>query len=86
MDNDESKTAIYGKPRMIIHNQIVIQLLIILAIAAPIPLTGVAFYCVFCIAPSVVIPFCVVLWAALVVVYGLIYVYVKVRDSGRLSV
>jgi len=56
MDNDESRNALYQEPRRIIQNQIWIQLLIILAIAIPIPLGRIIFGLVFCIAPAIVIP------------------------------
>jgi len=82
----QAEAWVRKKPKRIVQNQTLIILLMILAVGVPIPAAGFLFYCVFCVAPSYVIPICLGLWAALVVVYGLIYVYVKVRDSGRLSV
>ena len=63
MDNDENRSSLYEKPRRIIHNQTVIQLLIILAIAIPIPLGAFIFWLIFCIAPALVIPIILIVWA-----------------------
>jgi hypothetical protein len=62
MDNDESRNALYEKPRKIIHNQTLIQLLIILSWATPMPLAGVMLWLVFCVAPAIVIPLILVTW------------------------
>lgn len=62
MDNDKNKNALYEKPKRIIQNQVLIQLLIILAVAVPIPLGGVIFKLVFCVIPKIVIPSILVLW------------------------
>jgi hypothetical protein len=50
------------KPKRIIHNQTLIQLLAILAVAVPLPASGVIMYVVFCVAPTVAIPSIIVLW------------------------
>jgi len=78
-NDNRGEVWVRKKPRRIIHNQLLIQLLIIFAIASPIPLSGVAFYCVFYVVPSVIIPVGLCLWVALVVVYGILYAYFKVK-------
>lgn len=73
MDNDKDRSALYEKPRRIIHNQLLIELLIVLAVAVPVPLAGFVFWAVFAVCPFVVVPAILVVWA--VGVFG----YVVVR-------
>lgn len=80
MDNDESRTQLYEKPRRIIQNQLLIQLLIILSIAIPIPLATVIFWLIFGVAPAIVIPSILVVWVAGSVSYAVIRLWAKLED------
>jgi hypothetical protein len=50
------------KPKLMLHNQILIQISLAAAIASPIPLTGLAFWLAFDLYPSVFIPAIIVIW------------------------
>lgn len=80
MDNDESRTQLYEKPRRIIQNQLLIQLLIILSIVIPIPLATVIFWLIFGVAPAIVIPSILVVWVAGSVSYAVIRLWAKLED------
>jgi hypothetical protein len=60
----QAEVWIRKKPRHIIQNQTLIQLLIILSIATPMPLAGVMFWLVFSIASAsaIVVPSIFVVW------------------------
>jgi hypothetical protein len=80
MDNDESRSALYEKPRRIIQNQVLIQLLIILSVATPMPLALVMFWLAFGVAPAIVIPSILVVWVAGSVSYAVIRLWAKLED------
>ncbi|MEM3597200.1 MAG: hypothetical protein QXJ53_03635 [Candidatus Bathyarchaeia archaeon] len=63
----EAEAWVRTKPKRIIHNQTLIQLLFILAMATPIPASGLVMYLAFCVAPAIVIPSILVLWFAAVI-------------------
>jgi hypothetical protein len=81
MDNDEGKTAIYEKPRRIIQNQTLIQLLMILELATPIPLAGVLFGLVFAVAPVIVVPSILAVWAVGSVCYIAMRLHVERQNK-----
>ena len=58
----QAEAWVRKKPKRIVQNQMLIQLLIILSMATPIPLTGVMFGLVFSVAPAIVVPSIVVAW------------------------
>jgi len=81
MDNDESRTALYEKPRRIFQNQVLIQLLIILAVATPIPLTVVMFWLVFGVAPAIMIPSILAIQVIGSVSYVVVWLHVKRQNK-----
>lgn len=58
----EAEVWVRTKPRRIIHNQIVIQILAMIAMGLPIPLAGVVMYLIFGIVPSITIPLVIGAW------------------------
>jgi len=61
-DKQAQAEAWVRKPRRIIQNQLLIQILMMLVLAVPIPLGGFIFWMVFCAAPAIVIPSIVIVW------------------------
>ena len=74
--------SIYEERRRIIQNQTLIQLLIILAVVTPIPLGWLVFKLVFCVAPVIMIPSIVVIWAVGSVSYIVMWLHVE-RQNVR---
>jgi hypothetical protein len=77
----QAEAWIRKKPKRIIQNQTLIILLMILAVGVPIPATGFLFYCVFCVAPSYVIPICLSLWAVCSVSYIVMRLHVERQNK-----
>jgi len=71
----QAEAWVRKKPRRIIQNQTLIQLLIILSIATPIPLAGVAFWMVFAVCPFIAIPSILASWACATVTYVALWFY-----------
>jgi fructose-specific phosphotransferase system IIC component len=71
---------IHKKPRRIIHNFWLAQLLMILCITVPIPAGGVLFWLVFAMAPSIVIPVILVGWAVSAAVYAVLRLHFWSQD------
>ena len=71
----QAEASIRKKPRRIIQNQTLIQLLIILSITIPLPLSAVIIVMVFSIAPVIVIPSILIAW----VVGSVTYIVLKVH-------
>lgn len=82
MDEESQGEAwVRKKPRRIIQNQILIQLLIILSMAAPIPLTGVIFWLIFGIAPVIVVPSILIAWIIISVSFITIQLHIERRNK-----
>jgi hypothetical protein len=75
----EAEAWFRRKPKRIIHNQMLIQLLMVLAVFIPIPACGIIMYLIFYIAPAIVIPAILVLWSSAVV--GEIIIWVLRRRT-----
>ena len=76
----QAEAWVRKKPRRIIHNQTLIRLLIILAVASPLPLAGFIFWFVFCIVPET-IPVILVVWAVGSVSYGIMRLHVERQNK-----
>ena len=77
---DEAEAWVRGKKR-VIHNQLFIQLLAVLAIVVPLPLVAVIFWVVFGLASPLIIQGIVVLWAIATIAYAVLFVYAKIRQG-----
>jgi len=76
MDNDESKTALYGKPRRIIHNQTLILVLAILCNFVSFPIAPAIIFYLYKIIPEVFVPVVLIGWGALAAFFISIDCYV----------
>jgi len=73
MDNDESRNAPYEKPRRIIQNQTLIQLLCVAVVVSCFHIGGLVFWLVFGICPAIVVPLVIIGWT----VASLSYIGIK---------
>jgi hypothetical protein len=73
------------KPKRIIHNQSLIQILIMLAMIIPLPLVGVVFWLLFAFASPIVIQTVVLVWTASTVIYGTTATYVRVKERNTVE-
>jgi hypothetical protein len=67
------------KPKRIIQNQSLIQLVAVLAIMVPLPTVGIVFWLVFAVCPSIVIPIIIAAWIAASVIYASLSVYARIK-------
>lgn len=77
---DEAEAWVRGK-KWVVHNQLFIQLLAVLAIVVPLPLVAVIFWAVFGLASPLVIQGIVVLWAVATIAHAALFVYSKIRQG-----
>jgi hypothetical protein len=77
---DEAEAWVRGKKR-VVHNQLFIQVLAVLAIVVPFPLVAVIFWVVFGLASPLIIQGIVVLWAIATIAYAALFVYAKIRQG-----
>ena len=77
---DEAEAWVRGKKR-VVHNQLFIQVLAVLAIVTPFPLVAVMFWVVFGLASPLIIQGIVVLWAIVTIAYAGLFVYAKIRQG-----
>jgi hypothetical protein len=77
----EAEAWVRKKPKRIIHNQTVIQILMMLNIALPLTVPGVVLWLVFCLYPQIVIPAILTLWLAGSVAYVALRVHVKRQNK-----
>lgn len=68
------------KPKRTIHNQFLVQLLLILTFAIPLPAVGLGFWLVFAVYPAVAVPGVIILWASSTTIYSILAIYIKVRQ------
>jgi hypothetical protein len=66
--------------RRIIHNQTFIQLLAVLAIVVPLPLTAFVFLSVFGFSSPIAIQSILVLWATTTIAYAALLIYTKIKQ------
>jgi len=69
------------KPKRVIHNQFLIQLLLILAFAIPLPAAGLVFWLIFAVSPIIVVPGIIVVWTASAITYAALAVYARIKGK-----
>jgi len=70
MDEEaQAEMWVRKKPKRIVHNAWLIQLLIILNIALPIPVAGIVFWLAFSFYPAIVVPGIIVAWVLGSIIY-----------------
>jgi hypothetical protein len=69
------------KPKRMIHNQSLIQLLLILAFTVPLPTVGVVFWLVFVVSPTIAIPCIIVTWTTSATAYAALAVYTRIKGK-----
>jgi len=79
----EAEAWIRKKPKRIIHNQLLIQLLMIVVVITPIPASGLVLWLVFSFYPRIVIPSIIVVWAMVSVVYVGLRLWVLKKNRKR---
>lgn len=62
-----------------IHNQVLIQLLSVIAIIVPLPMAALVFWTVFGLASPLVLPSLIGLWAATMIIYATMAIYTKIE-------
>jgi len=77
MDEQAQAEAWVRKPRRIIHSYPLILLLGLLAALSPVPLAGLVVWAAFAVAPSIVIPTLIALWAITLTVYTSLRLYYR---------
>jgi len=75
----EAEAWVRGAKR-IIHNQTFIQLLAVLAITVPLPLTAFVFLSVFGFSSPIVIQSIVALWATVTTSYAALLIYTRIKQ------
>jgi len=79
--SEQAEAYARKKPKPIIHNQLVIQLLIVLSMAVPMPLAGAMCWLVFGIAPKIVIPSILAVLTVGSVSHIVIQLYIKRQNK-----
>jgi hypothetical protein len=80
MTKQAEAEAFVNKSRRVIHNQSLIQLLAVFAIAMPLPLTGLIFWTAFGLSSPIIAQTMATLWIAATIVYVASTTYVKARQ------
>jgi len=62
-----------------IHNQVLIQLLSVIAIIVPLPMAALVFWTVFGLASPLVLQSLIGLWAATMIIYATMAIYTKIE-------
>jgi hypothetical protein len=69
MSDAQTEAWIRKKPKRIIHNQLLIQILIVVSVLTPVSASGLVLWLIFSFYPRIVIPAIIVVWAMVSVVY-----------------
>jgi|GEM_PF-2082285 len=77
----EVEAWVRRRSRRIIHNQLLIQVLAVLAIVVPFPLAALIFWVVFGVGSPVIIQSIITLWVAVTVIYAALCVYIKIKQK-----
>jgi hypothetical protein len=80
MTREDEAEAWVRKSRRVVHNQFLIGVLAVLAIAIPLPLVMTIFWAVFGLASPVIIQCVIVTWAATTAVYAALAAYARIRQ------
>lgn len=78
----EVEAWIRRRNRRIIHNQLLIQLSAMLAIAVPFPLTALIFWATFGLGSPIIIGGIITLWVVASVVYAALSIYIRIRQRN----
>jgi flagellar basal body-associated protein FliL len=73
----QAEAYVRKKPKRIVQNQNLIVLLMMLATTLPIPLVGVTFWFIFCVAPAIAIPTILIVWVVSSVSYIVMRLHVE---------
>jgi hypothetical protein len=80
MTREDEAEAWVRKSRRVVHNQFLIEVLAVLAIAIPLPLVMTVFWAMFGLGSPVIIQGIIVLWAATTVIYAALATYARIRQ------
>jgi hypothetical protein len=80
MTREDEAEAWVRKSRRVVHNQFLIGVLAVLAIAMPLPLIMTVFWAMFGLGSPVIIQCVIVLWVAATVVYAALAAYARRRQ------
>jgi hypothetical protein len=81
MTREAEAEAWVRKPKRMIHNQSLIQVLTVLILVLPLPCTGLLFWLLFAYS-AIAVQSVVALWAVTMMVYGGMTVYVRIKQRN----
>jgi len=67
------------RSKRMIHNQVLIQLLSVIAIIVPLPMAALVFWTAFGLASPLILPSLIGLWAATMIIYAAMAIYTKIE-------
>jgi hypothetical protein len=76
----EVEAWVRRRSRRIIHNQLLIQVSAILAIAIPLPLVALFFWAVFGLGSPIIIQSIITLWVIVTIIYAALSIYIKIKQ------